>query len=391
MYYSSIGIIALLVHLIINYEHMRPISQAPAARTEKRYRQYLVSILLYYIIDICWGITYEHDLILLCYIATILYFITVTMTVFLWTRFVVFYLEHKNNFSRFMVTGGIAILIFQILILIINLFIPIAFKFNTDTEYQAGHARYVGFFAQVLLNIITMGYTFSITAKTKGKTRSHHCAVGVAGAIMTGFIILQMVFPLMPFYSIGCLLTTCLIHSFVYRDKMVEHAVEMSNAKIVAHKDPLTGIRNKLAYLETLKDLESCIDNGKLTEYGLVVFDVNNLKLTNDTLGHEAGDELLKNACALICRSFEHSPVFRVGGDEFVAILTGEPFRQREYLVNSFEKEIDRNQKNGGVVIASGYDIFDPSRDETYTDVFRRADKKMYARKNQLKNSDADS
>jgi len=385
MYYSSIGILALLVHLIINSEHMRPIHEGPTVLTEKRYRQYLASILLYYVTDISWGLLYENDLILLCYIDTILYFIAVALSVFLWTRFVVIYLDHENTYSKLMISGGIGVLGFQIGVLILNIFVPIAFSFNENTDYVAGQARYIALIAQIILNLITIGYTLVIANKTTGKTKLHHRTIGISGFVMTGFIVLQMFFPLMPFYSIGCLLATCIIHSFVYRDKMIEHASEMATTKIMAHKDALTGVRNKLAYIETLRDLESRADEGKISNYGIVVFDVNDLKLTNDTLGHDAGDKLLKEACSLICKSFDHCPVFRVGGDEFVAILMGDSYNESDELIRNFEEIIDGNLKTGNVVIASGYDIYRPDAEETYNDVFKRADTKMYARKEQLK------
>jgi diguanylate cyclase (GGDEF)-like protein len=121
----------------------------------------------------------------------------------------------------------------------------------------------------------------------------------------------------------------------------------------------------------------------------VVVFDINNLKVTNDTLGHEAGDELIKSACAIICKQFKHSPVFRIGGDEFAAILKGSDFENREDLFREFTAKIDENNKNGGVVVAGGMAVFDPKLDDNYTDVFMRADHQMFERKEQLKASKA--
>jgi GGDEF domain-containing protein len=54
------------------------------------------------------------------------------------------------------------------------------------------------------------------------------------------------------------------------------------------------------------------------------MFDLNDLKHINDRYGHERGDEYIVNCCRLICQVFKHSPVFRIGGDEFVALLRGE-------------------------------------------------------------------
>ena len=117
----------------------------------------------------------------------------------------------------------------------------------------------------------------------------------------------------------------------------------------------------------------------------MVVCDINDLKLINDTIGHKAGDDYIRNASKLLCDTFVHSPVFRIGGDEFVAILKGSDFANREELFTDFNNMIDENNMNGGVVISGGMAVFDPEIDESYNDAFKRADELMYVRKNCLK------
>ena len=156
-------------------------------------------------------------------------------------------------------------------------------------------------------------------------------------------------------------------------------------ARQKAYKDGLTGVKNKLAYLEMLAELETALESGELTEYGVVVFDVNGLKMINDTLGHEAGDEYIKRGCSIICQHFDHSPVFRIGGDEFVAILKGRDYANREFLLESFRRVISENQENGSVIVASGLAVYDTLTDSSYNDVFKRADKSMYEQKRSLK------
>jgi diguanylate cyclase (GGDEF)-like protein len=150
-------------------------------------------------------------------------------------------------------------------------------------------------------------------------------------------------------------------------------------------KDALTGVRNKLAYIDFLKSIEYRSENGTLKEYGVIVFDLNDLKKVNDNKGHAEGDEYIKSACKMICQRFKHSPVFRIGGDEFVVILEGEDYESRDSLIQAFEYEVEENQKNGLVVVSSGLDVFNPDIEEDYNDVFKRADKKMYERKKLLK------
>lgn len=132
-------------------------------------------------------------------------------------------------------------------------------------------------------------------------------------------------------------------------------------------------------------ELESDVDKGTLKEYGVVVFDLNGLKAINDTQGHEAGDEYIKSACRLICVQYKHSPVFRIGGDEFVVILKGGDYEIREELDKTFREMIDDNQEKGLVVVSSGMAVYVPGADDNYNDVFKRADELMYERKTALK------
>ena len=91
----------------------------------------------------------------------------------------------------------------------------------------------------------------------------------------------------------------------------------------------------------------------------------------------------------LICNIFKHSPVFRIGGDEFVVILTNRDYENREELVKNFKEEIYENRKNGKVTISIGLAIFERGKDRIFKDVFERADKEMYKFKEKFK-SEAD-
>ena len=153
----------------------------------------------------------------------------------------------------------------------------------------------------------------------------------------------------------------------------------------VAYKDALTNVRNVNAYTEVKEKIEKDIKEGKAPDFGVAVFDLNNLKLVNDTLGHEAGDKYIQDSCQMICSIFKHSPVFRIGGDEFVAILYNDDYRYRDALLSHFNEMVDKNQIVGGPVIAAGISLYDSGNDTRFDDVFTRADSTMYTRKHELK------
>ena len=157
-------------------------------------------------------------------------------------------------------------------------------------------------------------------------------------------------------------------------------------ANEMARRDSLTGTRNITAYHEYEKELQKKIDDKINEPFGIVMCDVNDLKLVNDTQGHKAGDELIKDACKLICRTFAHSPVFRVGGDEFAVVMMDKDFIDRENILNTFRKHIEENIRIGhGPVIASGISEYKFNADNTVEEIYQRADRRMYENKAQLK------
>lgn len=386
MYYSSIGIIALIVHIIINYELMRRKSSIGTDLLPRiRYRRFLIALIFYYLSDILWGFLYDQKWITLAYIGTLAVFFTMVLSVLLWTRSVIAFTDDQSRFSKVVLMGGWLIFLTELIVLIINFFVPIVFYFNDKQEYIAMPARYVTLFMQMVLYFLSTVFALVIAYRSQGEKRAHYRTIGFSSLTMAIFIALQDLLPLMPMYAIGCMFATCTIHSFVYSDLIQSRSSQIEDANKKAFRDGLTGVRNKLAYIESMRDLERKGQTESLEGYGVIVFDINNLKTTNDTKGHAAGDTLIKNACSLICTQFKHSPVFRIGGDEFVAILHGSDYDNRETLAKEFDSIIDENNLNDGVVVASGMAVFDPSIDTSYTHVFMRADKLMYERKKALK------
>ena len=169
--------------------------------------------------------------------------------------------------------------------------------------------------------------------------------------------------------------------------KEKEQIKALSQANELARRDELTGTRNKTAYHELEEQVQESIDSGmKNIDFAIVVCDLNGLKHINDTQGHKAGDEYIRAASSLICNIFSHSPVFRVGGDEFVVFIGGGSFNDRYTLFEKLHSQVLENIKSkNGPVIAAGMAYYERSSDKTVSDVFSRADTKMYENKGRLK------
>lgn len=363
MAYSSIAILALLVHLIINFDVIKSRKKGSKYSIDS-YRWFLYSVMFYYVTDALWGVLYEAKHPKAIYLDTVFYYIAMTVAVFLWTRYVINYLNENNIFISLLAFSGWAYLIIDGCLLIINFFYPVKFYFDQDGVYHACITRYGMLVVQICMFLVTAIYVFIFDAKTKWskwKDRLRHRTIGAFGIAMTLFVVAQYFYPLLPLYSIGYLLGVCLIHTFViesekddYRRELEAHIsreelqrVELGSARELAYTDSLTGVKNKRAFTEAQESIQIDITAGTLSEFGIVVFDLNGLKMVNDTKGHDAGDVFIKDSCHIICESFKHSPVYRIGGDEFVAFLKGEDYANREKLLNLFDLQMDKNRTTG--------------------------------------------
>ena len=162
-------------------------------------------------------------------------------------------------------------------------------------------------------------------------------------------------------------------------------AKERDEAKTIALTDPLTGVKSRHAFLLKQKEINASIENGSADAFAVAVCDVNGLKVINDTLGHKAGDEYILSASRMICDIFQHSPVYRTGGDEFAVILNGRDHLSRKELIQVLHDRSVEHISTREVVISGGLSDYQPGTDTCFHDVFERADKLMYEEKKLLK------
>lgn len=669
MYYASFGILAVILHLILNHDVIKNGKKEPSYGPNYRYRLFLSALMLFYLTDLLWGFAEDSKILLFVYIDTVLFFASMAASVLLWTRYVVSFLDKKGQRAKSFLAGGKFIFGFVMLILIINFFKPIVFSFTDKVEYVPASGRYLILGAQFLLFVFIAVYSLYVAYKSEARERAHYMTVGVSGGIMSVFIVVQTFNPFAPFYTIGCLIANCLMHVFVEedekrqqdiiteaaqtekerysqvsaslaadydaiyyinietgkyieisvgklfelinfpqggndffkmarenvddnvhpddrlfaksmyfredmrkclekrgsfsyqyrlmiadepryfrfqvmlsedkehfvfcvkdiqdtitaetalmekhkmsvtftqiaeglasnydviyyvdiitgeyvgytskniygelkvdesgenffedapknvsqlihpqdRDKMLayldkdyllsmlekkkqfefqyrlivndksqytrlfarktgdgihiiigveniddevakekEHLRALNSEKELARKDELTGIRNKTSFNELKQSIQNNIDKGvDYLPFAIAICDLNDLKKINDTKGHQAGDEYIIGAAKLLCDIFDHSPVFRIGGDEFAVFLSGNDFVARHELAEKLHKTSLKNREKGnGPVVAIGIADYDQSIDTDVNILIGRADQKMYEDKKQLK------
>ena len=158
----------------------------------------------------------------------------------------------------------------------------------------------------------------------------------------------------------------------------------------LVYTDAMTQVGNKTAYNECVDSLCKRIRDKEKINFFVAVVDVNDLKMVNDTYGHEYGDKLIQSGASILKKVWGSDFVYRVGGDEFVVVcfdMEKECARARVLL---FEEAIeDYNGKNSCeslyLQMAIGMALYSPENDRGYMDVFRRADSAMYEDKKQKK------
>ena len=178
--------------------------------------------------------------------------------------------------------------------------------------------------------------------------------------------------------------------SMHYFENFKRAKIEVEVMEELAHTDSLTRIKNKTAYTETTYRLDAEILDGQ-AEFAIVMIDINYLKRVNDTYGHERGNEYLINACELTCSIFGKENVYRVGGDEFVAVLDKDKIEHCEELIAQIRAEIEKFRADDSlepwekVSAAIGVAYYNEYTDKTTEEVFKRADADMYKNKIAMK------
>ena len=168
--------------------------------------------------------------------------------------------------------------------------------------------------------------------------------------------------------------------------KVTDLKENVTKLNVLAHQDSLTHVKNKTAYDKYVEILNAKI-KGETARFAIVMIDLNHLKLINDTYGHERGNDYITGSCSIICDIYQHSPVFRIGGDEFVAVLERRDYEERDKLFKNLTDLFGNESLYEGkepwlkYSAAAGLAVFNSDTDKSADDVFKKADKIMYDNK----------
>ncbi|SLM28260.1 putative Response regulator PleD (Includes: Diguanylate cyclase) [Desulfamplus magnetovallimortis] len=161
--------------------------------------------------------------------------------------------------------------------------------------------------------------------------------------------------------------------------------------KLLATTDSLTGVSNRRFFMEGVsKEINLAMRHDLPVTF--LMMDIDEFKNINDTYGHQAGDDILKNVSQICMESLRANDLFgRVGGEEFAALLPATSIDQAKVVAERIRKTIEESRWNiGGVTISSSISIgmapFRRDKEGGVDALIKDADEALYYAKNSGRN-----
>lgn len=227
-FYSVISIMGIIVHLIINFEFFFR-SDSVVQKSHKTYRRFLLSVLAYYIVDMCWGIFSAIGNIQFLYIDTCVYYLILTISIICWFKYIAEYLQFGELANKLINILGVFFVVVEVTLLTANYFLRVLFTFTSDGTYQGFLGRYIFLGIQFLLYLVIAVYSNMVANENRGKYRQRYFAISVYGYETVVALLLQTLFPELPVYSMGLMIGISILHIFVHEDEKFDFKEELGN------------------------------------------------------------------------------------------------------------------------------------------------------------------
>ena len=216
--YSAIAFVAMAIHLTINSSHI-PDKMVVSARGAREYHWFLKSVFAYYIVDAGWGVFAGLGWTKVLYVDTMFYYIAIALTVLTWCHFVAVHLDLSKWKSRTLTWFGYALLALYVVLLTANVFNDCLFRFDEQGAYAPGFIRGLIFYPLAVLNVLMGGFVLKRTIGSHGEERKRNMVTFLFCLAMAVAIVFQIIWPLWPYYALGCLIGCCFFHVFVVEDE----------------------------------------------------------------------------------------------------------------------------------------------------------------------------
>ena len=227
--YSVFSIAAIAIHLIINFGLLT--GRGSMTTHSTRYRGFLLGILAYYIADAGWGILAGLGWTKALYVETVFFFLSIAVFVFMWANFIVAYLEFGKRTTRILYLVGGAILLFNLAALAVNPFTGCVYSIDAEGVYHTGCVRDPAFYLLIAYNVLMGVFILAKAVGSQDSARRRCTMALLCCTTMAAALVLQIIWPLTPFTSLGCLINNCFLHVFVIQDEQTaRHLAKLENA-----------------------------------------------------------------------------------------------------------------------------------------------------------------
>lgn len=265
---------------------------------------------------------------------------------------------------------------------ILFLYIPISITSFLGISYL----HFLSFIGSLILLFVIILFSISIKIYINGEKSIFSCIIALLSILIS---VLAEEVLLIFNVSIG---KVSLLHTgmaiaaiiFIYRSigNLIEVNKEDNKAKLLeklAYLDVVTLVENRNSYERFIEDEQSNINS-----IGIILADINCLKIINDVNGHKVGDEVLKTFSQILKKEFpKDSRIFRIGGDEFIGIIKSQSKDSFINFSKNLQKKLLPNEDNFGMAL--GYHFYIKENDKSLENAIVKADKDMYKNKESQK------
>jgi diguanylate cyclase (GGDEF)-like protein len=272
-------------------------------------------------------------------------------------------------------------------VLVINTVFQIIAAFNNwmtviDENNHYTHGPLYGFYIGIYVVVIALTAAEFLVFSLSYRKRNRASLISVFILVIAGIAMQEVLGS--EYRTAYVALTIAVALMFIHYAEFYKMAADehIQNQRKQLMKDALCGVFSRYAYE---KDIEKYSRAKQLSpNFTAFVFDINGLKAVNDTIGHDAGDELITGAAKCIEKvKGNFGRCYRTGGDEFVVLANMERERVKNIPVR-LRKEAEKwsgGRQNLILNIASGYARKEDYQDYTVEELVKKADKAMYASK----------
>ncbi len=258
MYYSAIGLLAVLILLIENQDVMLNQEGAFEKPAWRVYRWFLFAVLAYYILDILWGIIEGMKLPRLLFADTTVYFIAMAVGVLLWVKYTVVYLDEESSFGKGLILAGRVLAGLITVLAVVNIFTPVLFTIDSRCVYSALPLRHIMLACQILLLLLIAIYAVVSMFRSRAEKRGKYRTLALFGLLMAVLLFIQIWYPLLPLYTIAYMLGTCLLHTFVVNEEKAKFKRGLEEAaKDAELKNTIESLLNNMPGMTFTKDAET--------------------------------------------------------------------------------------------------------------------------------------